>query len=146
MATAALIISVLAVVVAALSALYARQVATVERDRRHDERTPEVTAEFGLLYPEGKEQESVTFTLHGPDDLDRAEIRLIETDPPGPLVSGEQRVEPWRAGETQAVAVKRHEKEHGGTARFRVTCEAGDERWTVIVPCEVPGVPKVHFF
>lgn len=74
------VIALVAVFISAASAWYAHRVATLERGRRHDERTPRVTLAPAIELP--KADEDGTFLMcgirnEGPDDYDEVHVELI---------------------------------------------------------------------
>lgn len=162
MAVAAFIVSLVAVVVAAASALYARKVAKVEAERRHDEETPVFEGRFDYrrLPHRDEDSEVVAFTyLRGPGRLDEVRVRLVVNSeavhPPllhvgptvGEVTSRTTVLEgPPAPGDERIVAVVRHPEEGGGTVPFELSCRRGRKRWDVVVYVEVPGVPRIIAF
>jgi hypothetical protein len=172
-AVAALIVSIVALLVAAASGFYARQQARsaegtrrIEAARRHGELTPVLDASYvEARSTREKARPAVLLTNRGPLDLDRIEVSAIpppraddavikgiydpRTGPTatlhetGPLRRGES----WTALEViPAVDVVEggHELERGGTVSFRCTCYGGgEEPWTIVVDVDFPATPWV---
>jgi hypothetical protein len=173
MAVAALIVSIVALVVAGASAFYARQQARsaegtrrIDASRRHGELTPVLIAEY--VPPDETrdgERPGVRLTNRGPLDLDRIEVEAVPSprakdaviegiyDPraggttptheTGPLHRGVA----WTALEViQAVEVDPlgTEWERGGTVSLRCVCyAAGHEPWTVVVDVDFPHPARI---
>lgn len=163
MAAAALIISVVSLFVAGLAAKYTRDVATVERGRRHDEREPKFTATFDhRTIPTGKGESAdlVAFAYDdGPGDLDLVEVTLVHRNeaihPPLVTIAADlgeplhvtcSLATPFALGQERIARVTRHPDEHGGVVPFRLRCRQGDDEWTFVVYCDVPGVPTFQVF
>jgi hypothetical protein len=174
MAVAALVLSIVAILVAAVSAFYTRQQAAaaegtrrIEAGRRHSELTPVLEAAY-VDREDTRDQvrPGVLLTNRGPLDLDRVELQVVPSpraddaaikgiyDPrtggtattheTGPLRRGES----WTALEViPAVYVVEGgtELDRGGTARFRCTCYVADEDpWTVVVDVDLPDTPRIY--
>jgi hypothetical protein len=173
MAIAALVLSVLAILIAGASAYYTRQQAAaaegtrvIEAGRRHRDLTPVLHATYVATEDtRSKERPSVLLTNRGPLDLDRVEVQLIPparadnaavegiydpatggratTHETGPLRHGES----WTALEViPAVQVVDDgtELDRGGTASFRCNCyAAGEDSWTILVDVDLPATPWV---
>jgi hypothetical protein len=161
MAIAALIISILALLTAGASALYtkqqaqaARQTTAIERERRHEERTPRFDARV----------ESVSgwfrlwLRLDTTRPIARLTCRLVEADgitfghsqngvapdAPAPIKEASWS-ETLEQGDSACWKVEL-EDEHQTDVRLRVQCrDQQGEEWQVTVPLSVPPkLPQVY--
>jgi hypothetical protein len=173
MDVAALVLSIVAILVAGISAYYTRQQAAaaegtrvLEAGRRHQELAPVLEATY--VPPEDTRSQvrpGVVLTNRGPLDLDRVEVQAVPpprtgeaaiegiydpatdgratTHETGPLRRGES----WTALEViPAVQTVEGgvELNRGGTASFRCTCYvAGEDPWTVVIRVNFPATPWV---
>jgi hypothetical protein len=142
---ASLAISVLALLVAAITAFtqhrHGRRLTQIEVDRRHDERQPRL----GLDYDDNP-LPLLRFTNHGPVDL--ADVTIATVRKP-PIVAGyrfpnqtdalEGSLGPVSLGEALTISINRHDQAHGGPLTLRSTCRAGDDEWVLALRCEVSG-------
>jgi hypothetical protein len=159
MQIAALILSVVAIVVAGMSAKFTRdQARSVEvqaeaakeqlriiAEEWHEQRRPQFHARY---HRTGYQTEAIAFTNAGPVDLSEISIeidsggyRLIDR------LAGNTKVEhngPWPIGKTDSFAFTRAKRE-GGVVVFRFTCigATGSEIWVVPVRCELDRQPSV---
>jgi hypothetical protein len=171
MAVAALVLSVVAVLLAAASAWFTRRQAVsaegvrgIEMARRHDELHPSLSGEYVDDSDTREEQRpGVKLTNHGPLDLDRVDVAVIPANraheaaiegiydyrtrgtAPAHETGILRRGESWVFEVIPARdVVEGQEVYRGGTARFRCTCRAaGHESWDCIVSVEFPGTPQV---
>ena len=153
-ALAALIVSIVAGIVAALSALYARRVAVVEEERRVDETRPRFDSEHdGDLG--GDERVLITYT--GPEEaLDSIRLIVRSTAPSdafglydvgaGATAVGEVTVGTVLLGQTVPVKITRLSDDSHGTLRLEAQCQRHKRRWSVLIECEIPGIPRIHGF
>jgi hypothetical protein len=139
---ASLIVSVLALLVAAITALtHGRRLAQIEVDRRHDERRPCLDLDYG-----NKPLPLLRFTNHGPVDL--GDIFIVTVHKP-PAVAGsrfrgqtdalEGSIGPVSLGEAMTISINQNGRAHGGGLALRATCRAGDDEWIIPLRCDVPG-------
>jgi hypothetical protein len=172
MAVAALVLSIVAALIAGLSAWYTRRQAVsaedvrrIETGRRHDELLPGLV---GVYIEAGETRDGqrpgVRLTNQGPLDLDRVDVEVVPAHRADEAVV--EGIYDHRSGETAAVhetgRVRRgeswtfeviparyevepgHELDRGGTAVFRCTCfTAGHEPWVVIVSVDFPASPWI---
>ncbi len=153
MAVAALIISIVAVVVAALAAWFtkrqadhAKQLVAYDTERRHEERTPQLTLR-AVPTSERRGWPSMEIENRGPHDLDDVVLSLLRSpageDPVGLLIDTRNgdRTDTLTIGALplEQPAVVRVELEpeevRGEFARFLVECRAGEERWRLREDC-----------
>jgi len=168
---AALVISIVALFVAGLSALFTRQQAAaaegsrrIEAGRRHQELCPVLKVEYvGEVDTRDGTRPGIKFTNEGPLDLERIEISLV---PPHRLneavINGiydagsggtkpveetglMRRGESWMVGVVPTTdKVDSEELARGGNVKFRCICYAdGYDSWVVIASVDVPGTPFV---
>ncbi|MEV8517888.1 hypothetical protein [Dactylosporangium sp. NPDC051484] len=168
MTVAAFVVSIIAAIVAGLSALYARkqaasaeEVRKIEAARRHDELCPKLLAEYvpSTVTRDGP-RPAVKLTNRGPLDLDRIDIQAVPAHKSKEAAidglydhrTGEtavmQETGPVRLGEswTFAVIAARGgpKTTRGGAATFRCTCHAaGHQPWVVIVSVLFPAAPEI---
>jgi hypothetical protein len=172
MAVAALVLSVVAVLVAGASAWYTRRqaasaegVRSIESARRQDELRPNLDGKYVAAGDTREGQRpGVKLTNQGPLDLDYADVQVIPAHRaheaaiegiydyrtggavPDHETGRLQRGESW----TIDVVPARHvvdgqELDRGGTATFRCTCHAaGYESWVTVVSVDFPGTPWVY--
>ncbi len=172
MALAALIVSILGLLVAVSAALYARSISNVEKARRHDEVAPVFTAQFDMRRWAASQPTPVPVVafsfIAGPDQLDDVDVEMIlrsEGQPP-PLIAiaptskyqeeidGRQAsltadtnvVLPLLRGQERLVLAARHVNEGGGSVPFTVRSRHGEARWSTTIECDVPGVPRLRSF
>jgi hypothetical protein len=172
MTLAALVLSVVAILVAGVSAFYTKQQADaaeatrlIEASRRHQETAPDLDAVYvGAEPARGKVHPVVLLTNRGPLDLDRVEVQAVPpphheeaviegiydpatggkatTHETGPLRRGES----WTALEVIPAKTHGTELERGGTVTSRCTCYAASEDpWTILVDVEFPGGPYAFY-
>lgn len=135
-------IALIAVVISATSAWYAHRVATLERSRRHDERTPNVTLAPTIELP--KPDSSGPFLMsairnEGPDDYDEVHIELIGEH--GPVTGMRMRpTEPVarrilvgaiRLGESKALMLE-PTPDNCGTIAVRIEVHMQGNVWRVL--------------
>jgi hypothetical protein len=173
MAVAALVLSVVAILVAGASAWYTRRQAVstegarrIEGARRHDELRPVLVAEYvGASDTRDGQRPGVKLTNHGPIDLDRVDVEVIpahraheaaikgiydySTDGTTPVheTGRLRRGESWTFDviPTQDTVDGGHLLDRGGAAQFRCTCQSAEyEPWVTIVSVDFPGAPWVY--
>jgi hypothetical protein len=173
MAVVALILSVVAVLVAAASAWYTRRqavsaeaVRSIEAARRQDELRPILVGEHvPASHTRDRQRPGVKLTNQGPLDLDRVDVGVIPThraheaaiegiyDPQtggttplqetGRIFRGESWT--FEVIPAQKVVDGGHQLDRGGTAKFRCTCHAaGHEPWDSIISVDFPATPWVY--
>jgi len=173
MAVAALVLSVVAVLIAGSSAWYTRRQAVsteaaekIESARRHDELQPILIGEYVQASNTREGQRpGVKLTNDGPVDLDRVEVSFVpahraheaaiegiydyQTRGTAPV----HETGMLRRGESwifEVIPARRvvdgQELDRGGTARFRCICRAaGYEPWDYMVSVDFPATPFVGF-
>ena len=146
MDAASLVISFIALVVSAGSAVFtymqarsARHQVEIAREERHDDRRPRVLARYHMSESGG--HEAITFINEGPVDIDNGALevgtvghQLVET------IAGCPRVEhfAWPVGSGASYVIARR-LPNAGIATFRLTCNSPDGRkWDVAVTCDLP--------
>lgn len=172
MTVAAFVLSIVAVVVAGVSAWYTRRqavsaegVRTIEAARRQDELRPVLAG----LYVEASDtrigqRPGVKFTNQGPLDLDRIEVMAIPEhradaaaiegiyDQMTGGIAAVHETGALRRGESWTFEVvpakytveSGRELDRGGTAAFRCICyAAGYEPWVAIVSVDFPASPWI---
>jgi hypothetical protein len=171
MNVAALVLSVVAVLVAVVSVWYTRRqsvsaegVRRIETARRHDELCPILVAEHVTARKTRDGQRpGVKLTNQGPLDLDHVDVMAVPAhrayeaviegiyDPRGRTIPVHEtgtlrRGESWTFNVIPAQrVVDGHTLDRGGTAKFRCICHAtGHEPWEVIVPVKFPATPWVY--
>ena len=173
MTVAALVLSVVAIVVAGVSAWYTRRQAAsaegvrrIETARRHDELRPILVGEYVAASDTREGQwPGVKLTSQGPLDLDRVDVEVISAHRAheaaiegiyDPRTDGTTPVHEtgWlrRGGSwtfdvipAQDVVDGGHKLDRGGTVKVRCTCHAtGHEPWVEIVPVDFPHTPWVY--
>lgn len=145
MAVAALVVAILALLAAGASALYAKQVADVEKGRRHDERRPRLDLEVD-------EARWLRITVVSNEAIDEVYFELV---PEGTLIAGAAAIvglgNPWAAsgslgsfdvGAPRRVQVVEREEGHGGRSGLRLTCRKGGDEWVVTGRFELPPVSR----
>ena len=173
MAVAALVLSIVAILVAAVSAWYTRRqtvsaeaVRSIEAARRHDELRPSILGEYVQASDTRDGQRpGVKLTNQGPLDLDRVDVQVIPAhraheaaiegiydhrtggtapyEETGRLLRGES----WTVGVIPArdLADGGHQLDRGGIVKFRCTCHAaGHKPWEAIVSVDFPATPWVY--
>lgn len=173
MAVIALVLSIIAVVVAGVSAWYTRRQAVsadavrkIESARRHDELQPVLAGHYVALsdVPEW-DHPGVKLTNNGPLDLNSVHVSVILPhiadqaaieglyDRPAGTISPDRTVGMLRRGESltfeviakQYVVDGGHKLDHGGTATFRCSCRAkGHEPWDTVISVEFPRTPWIY--
>lgn len=146
MALAALVVSILALLVAGASALYAKQVADVEKGRRHDERRPRFELEID-------ESRWLRITVVSNEALDEVHFELLAE---GMLFAGAAAIvglgRPWAAsgnlgafdvGSPRRVQVVEREEGKGGKSGVRLTCRKGGDKWVVTDRFDLPPLGRV---
>jgi len=174
MTVAALVLSVVAILVAAASAWYTRRQAVsaegareIEAARRHDELRPILVGEYvPASDTRDSQRPGVKLTNHGSLDLDRVYVEVIPAHraheaaiqgiydhrtggtAPGQETGQLRRGESWTVEVIPArkVVDGGHELDRGGVVKFRCTCEAAAENkpWEVIVSVDFPATPWVY--
>lgn len=172
MTVAAFILSIVAILVAAVSAWYTRRQAVsgeglrkIEAARRHDELRPALAGKYvPARNTQGGQRPGVKLTNQGLIDLDRIDVRVIPVQQEheaalegiydhqtGGIVLRQEigrlpRGESW----TLEVLPARHsvgighKLDRGGTVQFRCTCHAASyEPWEVIVSVTFPKTTRV---
>ena len=154
MSLAAFVVSVVALLVAGASVAYSRTQAKAgeamarhDRERRHEERTPRLSATSRV---DGSWQR-IGIALDGPEDLDALVLRqlpprLNEADT-GCLVDtadgrrlNEVQLGPVVVGMQVAARYQVNSDANRGTlARFHAVCRLGDDIWTIPVEVEYPN-------
>jgi hypothetical protein len=139
---ASLIVSALALLVAAITALtHGRRLAQIEVDRRRDERQPRLDLDY-----DKNPLPLLRFTNHGPGDL--ADVSIATVHKPPVIASyrfsnGTDALEgslgPVSLGEAMTISINRNDEADGGGVALRATCRAGDDEWIIALRCEVPG-------
>lgn len=173
MAVAALVLSVVAVFIAAISAWYARRLAVstevaerIETARRHDELQPTLVGEYAQASETREGQRpGAKLTNGGPLDLDRVEVSFVPAHRvhEAPIegiydhhthgITLVHETGLLRRGESwtfEVIPVRRRidgqELDRGGIARFRCICHAaGYEPWDCMVSVDFPSTPFVGF-
>jgi len=167
MAVAALVLSVVAILVAAASAWYTRRQAAsaegtrrIEAARRHDELAPVLVGEY-VEASETREQQrpGMRLTNRGPLDLDRVEVGVIPVHRAAVIEgstsedrrdrrhAGDRDAPPRRVLDVRRAARPRRRRGPGRAgprrhASFRCTCYvAGEEPWTAVVDVDFPASP-----
>ena len=172
MVVAAFALSVIAVLVAGISAWYARRQAvstegarSIEAERRHDELHPILVGEYvGASDTRDGQRPGVKLTNQGPLDLDHVFISVIPAHraheaaiegiydhrtggtTPGQETGMIRRGESWTFGVIPAREMVRggHQLDRGGIAMFRCNCQAaGHEPWDATVSVDFPATPWV---
>jgi len=173
MTVAALVLSVVAVLVAGASAWYTRRQAVsaegvrrIESARRQDELRPILVGEYvAASDTRDGQRPGVKLTNNGPLDLDRVDVAVVpahraheaaiegiydyRTGGTAPVheTGRLRRGESWTFDVIPArhVVDGGHELDRSGTATFRCTCHAaGYEPWEDIVSVDFPGTPWVY--
>jgi hypothetical protein len=173
MVVAALVLSIVAILVAAVSAWYTRRqavseeaVQSIEAARRHDELHPIIVGEYVQASgTRDRQRPGVKLTNQGPLDLDRVDVQVIpahrahEAAIEGIYDHRTGGTAPYeetgmlRRGESwtfEVIPARRlidgQELDRGGTDRFRCICRAaGYEPWDCIVSVDFPSTPFVGF-
>jgi hypothetical protein len=149
---ASLIVSALALLVAAITAVVQHRqsgrLAQIEVDRRRDERQPRLELDY-----DRKPQPLLRFTNHGPGDL--ADVSIATVHKP-PVIAGyrfpngtdalEGSLGPVSLGEEMTISINEHDQAHGGPLTLKATCRAGDDEWTIALRCDVSGNPSAHIW
>jgi hypothetical protein len=150
------------------SARAAETTANLDKERRHDEIAPNFSARFGLAnWSESTTKvggvDVVWFDyMDGPGTLSNVIVTLVnrseaqrppliairdsasepalQDDDSGPWGQQLDHLYPFdlEVGREPLTMVKRHPEQRAGTAVFVLTCERGDEEWTVAVRREIP--------
>jgi hypothetical protein len=153
MAVAALVVSIVAVLLAGFgawsahrSARSAAQAVDLQRAQQHLEHTPRIRLEDG-----GFEGDFVRFVNDGPLDYDSVAFTFAATDRPGPVQAlqvGEKSVTsadlgPMAVGDHRALPYRFYPESgrEAGTLRLRVSCAKGSEKWTIPAEVELPYKP-----
>ncbi len=173
MIVAAFVLSIVAVVVAGVSAWYTRRYAVsaegarrIEAARRQDELRPNLVGEYvSASDTRDGQRPGVKLTNRGPLDLDRVDIEAIPAhraheaaiegiyDHPTGGTATMHETGRLRRGESWTFEVLParyvvdggHELDRGGTASFRCTCHAaGHEPWVDIVSVVFPAASWVY--
>jgi hypothetical protein len=143
MSVASVVVSVLALLVAAITALtqhrQGRRLALIEVDRRRDERQPRVDLNY-----DDSPVPLLRLTNHGPVEL--ADVRITTVQKP-PVVAGyrfadqsdalEGSLGPVGLGEAMTISINRNDRADGGGLSLTATCRAGDDEWNIALRCEV---------
>ena len=166
MTIAALVIAILALIVAGLSALYARQqsiaaagTATRDKERRHDELTPRFTA---VLEPIANSQpyHTLRLGLDTPQPLTALSVRLLGAPVDVQFSSGQQITDPDARSPFHVVSVAPDDgialRPYNDVTwqvelnslpvdglRLQVDAEAQGEVWHVLVSVPIPIEPSV---
>jgi len=170
MIVAAFVLSVVAVLVAVISAWYTRRQAvstegarSIEADRRHDELRPILVGEYvAASDTRDGQRPGVKLTNQGPLDLDRVYIGVIPAHraheaviegiydhrtggtTPGQETGILRRGESWTFDVIPArdMVDGGHQLNRGGTATFRCNCQAaGYKPWDATVSVDFPTLP-----
>ncbi len=164
MAVAALIVSIVAVLLAGWggwsahqsarssdsSARSAAEAVDLERSRQHLDQTPRILLEESVY---GDPGEGVWFKNGGPLDYDSVRFTFAESDQPAPLAGlqvGDQwatsgELGPMAVGDRRLLSYRRSEsREAESTLRLRVVCSKGSETWRV--PVELEITPEANVF
>ncbi|QCB95037.1 hypothetical protein [Cellulomonas shaoxiangyii] len=169
MDVAALIISAVALLVAALSTLYTRrqaraadETAAIERARRYDERTPELDIEIEPLSRDRlRRHQRLVVRLASSEALTGVDVEIhdapglslspdqdgVIAGAPGPIVKGSRRARPGEVlvSPGQAVTWQTEVTSAGsgrpGRARLVVSAVRGDEVWVIHREVRVPPLP-----
>jgi len=172
MTVAALVLSVVAVLVAGVSAWYtrrqavsAKEVRGIEPARRQNELRPILVGKYvAASDTRDGQRPGVRLTNQGPLDLDRVDVEVIpahraheaaieriydhRTGGTAPVheTGGLRRGESWTFEVIPARdVVGGHELDRGGTAMFRCTCRAAEYGpWVDVVSVDFPGTPWVY--
>lgn len=138
-----------------LSAEAARDAADIDRARRHQEATPEFTAEY-LPHPQFAidRRHGLEITLEGPQGLGAVEFsfprqRHDDLRPTGFVEGGEHaevaRVDgPIEVGTSWLVWLAFDDPAPHGDVRLLATCQLGDEQWSVLTYFHVSPTPQQH--
>ena len=173
MVLAALVLSVVAVFIAGISAWYARRqavsteaVGRIDAARRHGELQPTLVGEYVQVSDTREGQRpGVKLTNDGPLDLDRVEVSLVPAhrlheapiegiyDHQTRGTASAHETGMLRRGESwtfEVITARRvidgQELDRGGTARFRCICRAeGYDPWDCMVSVDFPSTPFVGF-
>jgi hypothetical protein len=153
MAVAALVVSIVAVLIAGVAALftkrqadYAKQLVAFDKERRHEEGTPQLAVRE-VPTSERRGWPSMEVENLGPGDLDEVVVALLAPpageDPVGSLVdtrdgSGTDLVSLGALSLGGAAVVRVRLENHdtrGELARLRIECRVGEERWALRKEC-----------
>ena len=157
MALAALIVSVLALLVAAAAALFAKRqsdstsrLETFEAARRHDELSPQLVAR-AVPATEHRQWPSLELESRGPHDLDSVTLKLLGPlageSPVGTLIDSRNGALTDElelgalsvAGRPAVVRIQLEDEDtRGETVRLFVTSTRGKEQWKQHLDCEFP--------
>lgn len=173
MAVAALVLSIVSIFVAAVSAWYTRRqalsaegVRSIESARRHDELDPTIFGEYvQASATRDGQRPGVKLTNQGPLDLDRVDVQVIPAhrahegviegiydhrsgstapyEETGRLLRGES----WTLEviPVQDLVDGGHRLDRGGIVKFRCTCHAaGYEPWIAVVSVDFPATPWIY--
>jgi hypothetical protein len=163
MTVTALVIAILALIVAGMSAMYTRrqaiaadEAATIERDRRHDELTPRFTALLEPM-PHSQPYYKLRLRLDTPQPLTAVRVRLLDAPVDVQFTNGQHGTDPGaRSPIHEAFAVPENgialrPNDHAtwqvelnsvpdGGLRLHVDAEARGDAWQV--PVSVPTPPE----
>lgn len=173
MTVTALVLSVVAVLIAGMSAWYTRRQAIsteaasrIDAARQHGELQPTLVGEYVQVSDtrEGR-RPGVKLTNDGPMDLDHVEVSLVPAHrlDEAPIegiydyqtrgTASVHQTGTLRRGESwtfEVITARRvidgQELDRGGTARFRCVCRAeGYDSWDCMVSVDFPSTPFVGF-
>ena len=132
----------------ARSARTAQEALDLERARRHDEQTPQITLSDST---HEDEREGVWLTNGGPIRYQSVRVSVIESGQPsaiqGLLVDDKPTMEadlgPLEHGERRFLLYRRTDKDPGGDVRLHITCSTEHNQWSLIREFHVLGPPFV---
>jgi hypothetical protein len=156
-ARAALVVSILGAGFAwwsarssARSARTARDALDLERARRHDQQTPQITL---IKSDHQGDREGVWLANDGPYDYASVRFAIVEIEGTqrapiqGLLVDGIATMEgdlgPVESGARRFLPFYRPDPKSGGTVRLRITCSNQDGEWSLVREFEVLPPPFV---
>ena len=151
MAVAALVVSMVAIIVAGAVGVrtnrwYGRLTA-IEEERRVEEQRPQLELEYSIR----SAGHSASIRNRGPIDLDGVHVETIETPTlvvdfqrTGQGSFREAELGPLRIGQAHDMLVEKNPSGRGGDLRLRVTARAADRSWTVLLEHRVPSPPRIY--